>query len=292
MMIPEPSMHFEYVAPSTLEGVVERLNAEPDGAIYAGGVNLVPQLRDPASSPAFVVDVKGVRELTEVRVDGGCLRIGAVTTHRQLSESALVRRHASAVAAAAGRVGSVQVRNRGTIGGNICAAVPNHDLATVLLLLRAKVELVSGLGTRRVSLEKFFPTYGHVARGRDEVLTAVIIPFDDQVRWTTYEKFQRWALEPTIVGLAMASTTHRWRIVLGNYCRGPLVLEIDRVVDETTQETLRRMRDEVAVVEAITDLQGNGGFRRRAVAALLERALGVEDRHHSTGRNEGTDRGN
>jgi len=173
-------MHtFAYARPASLEEAVALLAEHgPDARVLAGGTDLIIRLRDGSARPRLVVDVKGVPELAPgIRAGSdGALVIGATTVMTDIAADPLVRRNAPALAEAAAVVGSVQIRNRATLAGNICNASPAADTAPALLVHDATVVAIGPGGTRRIPLDEFFVRSGVTTLARGEIVTAIEIP--------------------------------------------------------------------------------------------------------------------
>jgi carbon-monoxide dehydrogenase medium subunit len=172
-------MHaFDYQRPSTLEEAVALLDRHgPDARLLAGGTDLVIGLRDHAVAPAVVIDPKLVPELQPaIRETGGWLSISAGTTMSQISAHAAVRRHFAALIEAADVVGSIQIRNRATLAGNICNASPAADTAPPLLVFGARVVAAGPAGVRRIPIDGFFVRSGVTTLQRGELVTAIELP--------------------------------------------------------------------------------------------------------------------
>ncbi|HEY3336700.1 MAG TPA: FAD binding domain-containing protein [Candidatus Limnocylindrales bacterium] len=169
---------FAYARPETLAEVVALLERHGPGArLLAGGTDLVINLRDGTIRPEVVVDVKHVPDLAPgIRAgDGGSLVIGATTTMTQLAAHPLIRRDVAALAEAAAVVGSVQIRNRATLAGNLCNASPAADTAPALLVHGAIVVATGPAGDRRIPLDAFFVRSGVTALGPAELVRAIEI---------------------------------------------------------------------------------------------------------------------
>jgi CO/xanthine dehydrogenase FAD-binding subunit len=137
----------DILTPATRDDLVAALSrATPRTRLLAGGTDLVREIRRPGHEPDLLVDLTGLRGFAGVRLDGGTLRVGALTTFTDLQRDPLVRQHALCLALAAAQVGSVQIRNAGTVGGNIANASPCADSATALTALGAEVRTVDGAG--------------------------------------------------------------------------------------------------------------------------------------------------
>ena len=138
----------DVLTPATRDALVVALSrATPRTRLLAGGTDLVREIRRPGHEPDLLVDLTGLREFSGVRRDGGTLCVGALTTFTELQRDPLVRQYALCLALAAAQVGSVQIRNAGTVGGNVANASPCADSATALTALEAEVTTIDGTGT-------------------------------------------------------------------------------------------------------------------------------------------------
>jgi carbon-monoxide dehydrogenase medium subunit len=172
-------MHpFDYARPASLaEAVALLVDHGPGARVLAGGTDLVIRLRDGSASPGLVVDVKRIPELAAgIRAEGGTLVIGALTTMTEIAAHPLVRHDLAALAEAAAVVGSVQIRNRATLAGNLCNASPAADTAPALLVHGAVVVAAGRAGQRRVALDEFFVRSGVTTLMPGELVVAVEIP--------------------------------------------------------------------------------------------------------------------
>lgn len=169
---------FTYARPDTLSDAIALLvESGSDARVLAGGTDLVIRLRDGSVRPAVVVDVKRVPELAPgIRVESGTVVIGAATTMTELAAHPLVRRDLAGLAEAAAVVGSVQIRNRATIAGNLCNASPAADTAPSLLVHGAVIVAAGPTGLRRIPLDDFFVRSGVTTLAPGELVVAVEIP--------------------------------------------------------------------------------------------------------------------
>jgi CO/xanthine dehydrogenase FAD-binding subunit len=170
---------FAYARPASLAEAVALLAEHGAAArVLAGGTDLVIRLRDGTLSPSIVIDVKRIPELAPgIRAgDGGWLVIGAATTMTEIAAHPIVRRDLAALAEAAAMVGSVQIRNRATLGGNLCNASPAADTAPALLVHGAIVVAAGPDGHRRIPLDDFFVRSGVTTLRPGELVTAIEIP--------------------------------------------------------------------------------------------------------------------
>jgi carbon-monoxide dehydrogenase medium subunit len=169
---------FSYERPATLAEAVALLEAHgPAARALAGGTDLIIRLRDGTVAPAVVVDIKRIAELAPgiAEVDGR-LVIGATTVMTDIAADGRVGRHFRALAEAAAVVGSVQIRNRATLGGNICNASPAADTAPALLVYGAVVVAAGPAGSRRIPIDDLFVRSGETTLGRGELVTSIELP--------------------------------------------------------------------------------------------------------------------
>ncbi len=187
-----------YTRPESIE---EALATLADGARpIAGGMSLIPMMKLRLASPASLVDLSGLAELTGIAMDGSDLVIGAMTRHREVAGSALVRAQAGALADAAAGIGSPAVRNRGTIGGSLAQSDPHGDLPAVLLALGGSVEVRGASGSRTIAAADLAVGFLTTTLAADEMIVAVRLP--GGAGRSAYAKFHRRAIDWSIVGAA------------------------------------------------------------------------------------------
>lgn len=173
---------FRYERPASLEEAVGLLTEHgPAARVLAGGTDLIIRLRDGTLQLGVVVDIKRIPELEpQITERDGRLSITAGTTMTDIAADARIRRHFRALAEAAAVVGSVQIRNRATLAGNICNASPAADTAPALLVYGAEVVAVGPEGERRIPIDDFFVRSGVTTLRRGELVAAVELPLPDQ----------------------------------------------------------------------------------------------------------------
>jgi len=169
---------FAYERPATLAEAVALLEAHgPEARALAGGTDLIIRLRDGSLAPAVVVDLKRIAELRPgIREVDGRIVIGATTVMTDIAADPRIRRHFEALAEGAAVVGSVQIRNRATLGGNVCNASPAADTAPALLVHGAIVVVAGPAGARRIPIDGLFVRSGVTTLGRGELVTAIELP--------------------------------------------------------------------------------------------------------------------
>jgi carbon-monoxide dehydrogenase medium subunit len=268
---------FEYAKAAGLTDAL-RLLARPGAVPLAGGTDLVAWLRDGAVSPASLVDIKGLAELRGIRLKAGKLWIGANTTFAEIIESPLVRKHAPLLAESSGLVASVGVRNRATIGGNICSAVPCCDSGPSLLVHEAAVHVVTRRGAMKISANKWFLGPRRTALAKGGIVVGISLPLAKHAG--AFAKLKRYRGED----LAQASVAVRvdakgvWRVAYGSVAptpiRGP---KVERLLRGEKKPDSALLKKAVAWAEAevapITDIRGSQVYRRLMVGVMLKRAI-------------------
>ena len=193
---------FDYVRVDSTEAAIAALVEHGDEAkVLAGGHSLVPLMKLRLATPAIVVDVGRISDLSYITDAGDHVAIGALTRHRDVETSGLLRAEAPIVAHATSHVGDPQVRHRGTIGGSIAHGDPASDLPAVLLALGATLVVTGPDGTREVAADDFFTGFLETALVPTELLTEIRVPKVAGAGWS-FQKFNRRAQDWAIVGVA------------------------------------------------------------------------------------------
>jgi len=201
-MIPES---FDYQRTSTVSEAISLLQKHgEDAKILAGGHSLVPTMKLRLATPATLIDIGGISELKYINDKGDYLAIGAGTTHWEIESSDLIAQKAPALSQAAGQIGDVQVRNRGTIGGVLAHSDPQADYPGVVLALDATIVVQGSRGERTIAVADYFTGLWETALGEDELLTEVRVPTDSANANSCYLKFPQPASRYPFVGCAVA----------------------------------------------------------------------------------------
>ena len=167
---------FGYFKPSNLIEALSLLEKKGVGAkVIAGGTEIVIYLKSRQMSPKSLIDISDL-DLDFIKADDKFLRVGPLTTHNSLEKSSLIKEKAGILGEAAKQIGTAQVRNIGTLGGNLCNASPAADTATPLLVLGASLKLMNLSGERFVPIENFFLDVKKTLLQSDELLTEIKIP--------------------------------------------------------------------------------------------------------------------
>jgi aerobic carbon-monoxide dehydrogenase medium subunit len=196
---------FEYVSPTSLDEAIQLLQQHGDDAkLLAGGHSLIPLMKLRLTEPAVLIDLGRVPGLSYIRGNGNGFAVGAMTTHYMLESSADLQAQLPLVSEAASKIGDVQVRNRGTIGGSLVHADPGGDLPAVVLALGGELVLRGPNGERTVNADDFFVGMLTSATESNEILTEIRLPKLSGKAGYAYQKAANKASGYAIVGVAVA----------------------------------------------------------------------------------------
>ncbi|GAK61257.1 putative dehydrogenase, FAD binding subunit, medium chain [Candidatus Vecturithrix granuli] len=271
---------FEYVKPATLDNALALLAEYGARArILAGGTDLCLKIKEASETPEMLIDIKGLQELTALDYAENQLRIGAAVPFTRLIESPLVQERFPLLRDASATVGSVGIRNRATMGGNICSAVPSLDSGPALLVHEAVAHVKSRQGERRVPLLDWFVGPKRSALQPDEILTAISVPTPPKKAGACYVKLGRYAGEDLAqagVGV-LALEGHEYRIA---FCAvGPVptrarkieaLLQGNKLSEPVLKEAKALVPEEIA---PISDIRSSKEYRTMMIKVMLERGL-------------------
>lgn len=195
---------FEYQRAASVQEALSLLGE--DAQLLAGGHSLIPAMKLRLNQPGTLVDISRIEALKQISESGQHLVIGAAATHGQIAASALVQQHCAFLAAGAGEIGDIQVRNKGTIGGSLAHADPAADWPGLLIAAGAEIEMVGSGGSRKLKAEDFFQGFFETALEEGEIITAVHVPKMHADQRARYEKFAQPASRYAIVGVAVVLT--------------------------------------------------------------------------------------
>ncbi len=195
---------WEYLKPKTIVEAIALLNQHGEkAALIAGGTDIIVMAKQKRRVPEILVSLRNIPGLDAIE-DDGMLRLGPMVTHRAIEKSELIRKEFSCLADAVDALGSIQIRNVATIGGNICTAAPSADTACPLLVLDAQLKLVGTHSERTIPISRFFTGPGQTVLSQVEVLTEIRIPRPLPNTGSSYWKHQRrLALDLPILGVAV-----------------------------------------------------------------------------------------
>ena len=275
---------FAYERPTRLADAIALLDEHgPDARPLAGGTDLIIRLRDGSIAPRLVIDVKRIAELDDtIREVDGALRIGARTVMTDIAADERVRRDFPALAEAASVVGSVQIRNRATLAGNICNASPAADTAPALLVYGARVVVAGPAGTRTIPIDDVFVRSGVTTLERGELLLAVELPLPTGPRGSVHlRRTRRRGHDLASVTLTCAVTPDGLtRLAYGSLGPRPLLVtdETGVLADPASPDLARMERLETLFVDAspsARSMRASPEYRLAMLHVLGLRAVGI-----------------
>jgi len=277
---------FEYFSASSLQEACSLISQYKDvGKILAGGQSLITLLRQKLISPTCLIDIKGLDELSYIEFDENSgLKVGALTTHRAIEKSPLIQEKYNVLSEMEKSVASVQTRNWGSIGGNLCSADPIGDPAPSLIALGAKLKLVSTRGERVVALEDFFEDYFTTVIEPDEILTEIQMPVPTPNTGIEYMKFSTIEAGIKIVSTSVAITLEAGsdvckdaKIVMSAVAPTPLVtkkaaemLKGKQLTDALIEEAAEMAASET---DPTSDVHASAEYRKQIVKVLVKRSI-------------------
>jgi carbon-monoxide dehydrogenase medium subunit len=275
---------FELALPRSVDDCLKTLARRgPDAKVIAGGTDLLPQLKNSLLKPALVVDLSGVAPLRRLGRTRKGLRVGAAVTARALELDPRVRQDYLSLAEGGALIGSVQVRNLATVGGNLCNAAPSADLAPPLMALEAEAVIAGPRGKRQVPLAEFFQGVRRTVLAPDELLVELVVPAPGPRSGGNYLRHTpRRELDIAVVGVASQLTLSngvcaKARIALAAVAPTPVRATAAEQALEgqpVTPEQIERAAElAVSAAQPISDQRGSAEFRRHLVRVLTRRTL-------------------
>lgn len=275
---------FELALPRSVDEALKVLKDRgSDAKLLAGGTDLLPQLKNGLIKPACVIDLSGVERVRSVQGDARGLRVGAAVSARALERHAAARATYTSLSESAALVGSVQVRNLATLGGNLCNAAPSADMAPPLLALEAEAVIVGPKGERRVPLATFFTGVRRTVLAPDELLLEIVVPAPGPRSGGNYLRHTpRRELDIAVVGVASQLTLSngvcsKARIALAAVAPTPVRATAAEQALEgqpVTPEAIERAAElAVGVAKPISDQRGSADYRLHLVRVLTGRTL-------------------
>lgn len=276
---------FDYFAPGTLEEALSLLVEQgEDARVLAGGTDVMVKMSHGLLKPTAIVALQAIEGLDEIRFDATeGLTIGATARLAGVASHPDILTHYPAVAHSVQVMANVEVRNMGTVAGNLCNAAPSADTAPPLIAMDAEVTLASLQGERRMPLDEFFRGPGLTAMEPGEIMTSIDVPLPSQGSGASYKRISgRCGVDIAAVGVgAMAvfdgGPCNEARIVLGAVAPVPMrATKTEALMQgkEWTKELIEQGSGEAAEeAKPISDVRASAEWRKRMVAVLTRRAL-------------------
>lgn len=272
---------FDYFQPQSLEEALELKKKIPGSRFIAGGTDLMVQIRSKELKPMALISLRSIPDLSSIEINGS-IRIGAMTTVTDLLYNPDLEHQAKLLVDAARRLGSPQIRNVATIGGNLCNCSPCADLALPLLVLEAKARIESVSGTQDIPLQKFFEGPGKSCLSSDQILTDIFIEPVSSNTKSVFLKKGRVKMDLAVASVALllemeGETCRKARVAAGSVAPVPLrlqkveVLLEGRVLSPELADQAQRMASES--VAPISDVRGTEEYRRQIVGVYVKRGM-------------------
>jgi len=274
---------FEFLRPKTISELLDVL-AETGGSIIAGGTDVIPKMRRSQFATPTLVDATQITELHFIREQGGCIHIGALTTHQEIVESALLAEVNPALVAAARSVGCEQTRNRGTLGGNLANASPAADTIPSLLIFDADVHVRSGAGKNTIQLNDFLISPGKTKLNPGEVITQVSFqPFLGAWGVAFLKLGKRNGMAISVVSAAAGIVLDpEGRISKVRLCLGSVAPRVVRSLKAeaelegqipTPELLARAVQASLVDISPISDVRSTADYRRHSATVVARRVL-------------------
>lgn len=275
---------FTYLQPASLDEALALMARHGDEAkVIAGGTGLVNLMKMNLAQPPVVIGLKALTALSGIEAAGGGLRIGALTTLREIEDSSLVKRDAALLAKAIHHVATIRVRDMATIGGAMAHADPHLDTPPALIALGASIRTRSQRGTREIAVEDFFAGYFESVLAPDELVTEIMIPAQPAGAGTAFLKF----LPATHDDYATVSVASRVTLAGGTIADARLALGAAGLTPVRARKVEAALRgivpdekklDEIAAlvaeeVEPIADIRGSSEYKRSMAIVHVRKAL-------------------
>ena len=260
-------MHaFNYHKASSINDAAAKFSASADARLLAGGQTLIAAMKMGLSAPADVIDLAGIGELRGIKIGGGEVVIGAMTTHATVAASGNIAKSIPALALLAGSIGDPMVRNMGTLGGSVANNDPAADYPAALVGLSATVIT----SKRKIAADQFFKGMFETALQPGEIITAVSFPIPKRAG---YMKFKNPASRYAVVGVFVAETAGGVRVAVTG--AGPCVFrlpEMEKALAKSfSPAALNAIK--VSAAELNTDLHASGEYRAHLVGIMAKRAV-------------------
>jgi carbon-monoxide dehydrogenase medium subunit len=260
-------MHpFDYHRPASVSEAIAALRASEDGAVLAGGMTLIPTLKQRLASPSDVIDISAIVDLASISVDGNSLVIGALATHDSVVRSAEVQSAIPGLAELVAGIGDPQVRNRGTLGGSVANNDPSADYPAALMALGATVVT----DRRAIAADDFFTAMFETALEADELITRVAFPIPEK---SGYAKFSQPASRYALVGVMVAKTPMGARVAVTG--AGPCVFRVAEMEaalsDDFTPAAIKGIQ--VPADDLNAGMHASAEYRAHLIGVMAKRAV-------------------
>ncbi len=269
-MIPAP---FDYKRASSAAEAISLISEYGEDAKFlAGGHSLLPLMKLRLASPAVLIDIARITDLSYIKDAGDHIAIGALTRHHDVEYSSVLKQHAPLLAHAAGFVGDPQIRHRGTIGGSIAHADPASDLPATTLALGATYVVQGPNGTREIAASNFYKGFLESDLAADEMLTEIRVPKMNGAGWS-FQKFNRRAQDWAIVGVAAWRRGSESGVALVNMDNTPVLATSVSAALTSGASIADASQKAAAEAKPSGDNNATAEYRTHLAKVLVRRAL-------------------
>jgi len=279
---------FIYHKPQSIEEACKLLEQSDDGAPIAGGTDILVEIKQGLRHHKDIISLSGINALKEIHEDENRIEIGAGVTHNEVASSTLIMKYFPAISEAASKIGTDQIRNTGTVGGNLCTGASCCDMAPILLAQNASVEITSSSALRNVTLKDFFIFHKETSLGKGELITKIIV---SKLEPNTGASFEKFGLRET-ASISVASAAAKVKfdngictdtcVVIGAVAPTPIICNrtnemlIGKKISDFTEdsETLERAGNLASEDSTpLDDIRSSAVFRRNIIKVLTRRAV-------------------
>ncbi len=276
---------FEYYSPETVDEAISLLTKFEGSKLLAGGHSLIPLMKLRIASPEVVIDINGIKELSYIKEEGREIKIGALTRLSEVQFSHLLMRSCPMLPETAGLIADPQVRNRGTVGGNLAHGDPANDLPPAMIALGANFVITGPRGRHTTKAEDFFVDLFTTRLEHEELLTEVAVPVPPPQTGAAYLKFERKVGDFSTVSVAAQLTIAKdgkctaAGIGLGGV--GETALKAEEAEQMLlgavpTEDLIRRAASKCAEISRpVSDLRGSSEYKKEMVKVFARRSLNL-----------------
>lgn len=276
---------YEYLSAESVDHAVNLMEEHPDAELLAGGHSLLPAITREEADPDVVIDISEIDAIRGIEVGDGVVKIGAVTRYVDLETSEELRNAATVLWEAVCTIGDEQVRNRGTIGGNLAHPVRVSDLSAAIIASEATIMVTGPAGDRQISADEFFDRNRDADIATNEIVTQIVVPMATENIGEAYSKKQSKTARYTLLGVAVrlcveqGRVSNAWVAANGVTRKGICLSAVEdalrgeRLDEDTIQAAASKAANGIDTAVMIDDKQASATYRARLLPTYTERAL-------------------